>query len=269
MRYLFILILLTVHPLSAQERIVSAGGTLTEIIFALDKQNTLVAVDQSSLYPKQATQLDQIGYYRDLAAEGVLSVRPTKLLALEGAGRAQALAQIEATGVELIHYKKPNSINDLLNLVKRLGKDLNANDKAQVLVAQIKNSLPPKASNETHSALFLLSANERGLVAAGTDTVADLLLDYAGVTNLGATHKGFKVINNEVLAVKQPDFLIAPAHVVYSLGGKEAFCNQPTLRLLTAAKQCRLLVMDSLLSLGMSPRIATGIKELSDYKATL
>ena len=269
MRYLFILILLTVHPLSAQKRIVSAGGTLTEIIFALDKQDTLVAVDQSSLYPKQATQLDQIGYYRDLAAEGVLSVRPTKLLALEGAGRAQALAQIEATGVELIHYKKPNSINDLLNLVKRLGKDLNANDKAQALVAQIKNSLPPKANTETHSALFLLSANERGLVAAGTDTVADLLLDYAGVTNLGATHKGFKVINNEVLAVKQPDFLIAPAHVVYSLGGKEAFCNQPTLRLLTAAKQCRLLVMDSLLSLGMSPRIATGIKELSDYKATL
>ena len=120
MKYLFILFALVAQPALAQERVISAGGTLTEIIYALGKQSTLVAVDQSSMYPQQATQLPQVGYYRDLAAEGVLSMRPTTLLALEGAGRSQALKQIEATGVKLIHYKKPTSVNELLELIKRL-----------------------------------------------------------------------------------------------------------------------------------------------------
>ncbi|WP_166421688.1 ABC transporter substrate-binding protein [Pseudoalteromonas sp. Z1A8] len=269
MKYLFILFALVAQPALAQERVISAGGTLTEIIYALGKQNTLVAVDQSSMYPQQATQLLQVGYYRDLAAEGVLSMRPTTLLALEGAGRSQALTQIEATGVKIIHYKKPTSVNELLALIKRLGDDLNAKQKAQSLITHITNSLPVKAKTQTHSALFLLSANERGLVAAGQETVPNLLFRYAGITNIAATHSGFKAINSEVLAVNQPDFLVAPKHVVQSLGGKQAFCKQAPLRLLKAAQSCNLLVMDSLLSLGMSPRIATAINELNEYKTQL
>ncbi|MBB1401183.1 hemin ABC transporter substrate-binding protein [Pseudoalteromonas sp. SG45-1] len=269
MKYLFILFALMAQSAVAQERVISAGGTLTEIIYALGKQNTLVAVDQSSMYPHQATQLPQVGYYRDLAAEGVLSMRPTTLLALEGAGRSQALKQIEATGVKLIHYKKPTSVNELLELIKRLGDDLNAKQKAQTLITHITKSLPEKAKAPTHSALFILSANERGLVAAGQETVPNLLFSYAGITNIGATYSGFKAINSEVLAVNQPDFLVAPAHVVQSLGGKQAFCEQPTLHLLKAAQTCSLLVMDSLLSLGMSPRIATAINELNEYKTRL
>lgn len=269
MKYLICVLVLLTHPVIAKERIISAGGTLTEIIYALDKQTLLVGVDQSSMYPQQATQLPQVGYYRDLAAEGVLSMRPSKLLVLEGAGRKQALKQIEATGVHVIEYKKPTSVDELFLLIKHLGKDLNASQNANMLITEIKKSLPKASQNDSHSALFLLSANERGLVAAGQETVPNLLFNYAGITNIAAIHSGFKAINTEVLAVQQPDFLVAPAHVVSSLGGKQAFCEQPQLRLLTAAQQCHLLVMDSLLSLGMSPRIATAINELNEYKSSL
>jgi len=269
MKYLICLLILATQPALAKERIISAGGTLTEIIYALGKQELLVGVDQSSMYPQQATQLPQVGYYRDLAAEGLLSIRPTTLLALEGAGREQALKQIEATGVNVISYKKPTSVDELFLLIKDLAKDLNAERQAQNLISEIKKTLPKKANIQTHSALFLLSANERGLVAAGQETVPNLLFNYAGITNIAATHSGFKAINTEVLAVQQPQFLVAPAHVVYSAGGKQAFCDQPQLRLLTAAQQCHLLVMDSLLSLGMSPRIATAVNALSEYKVNL
>ncbi|XQF91560.1 hypothetical protein ACOBV8_18255 (plasmid) [Pseudoalteromonas espejiana] len=52
---------------------------------------------------------------------------------------------------------------------------------------------------------YFYSANERGLVAAGQETVPNLLFSYAGITNIGATHSGFKTFA-EVLAVNQPDF---------------------------------------------------------------
>ena len=148
--------------------------------------------------------------------------------------------------------------------------DLNAKQKAQTLITHITNSLPEKAKAQTHSALFLLSANERGLVAAGQETVPNLLFSYAGITNIGATHSGFKAINTEVLAVNQPDFLVAPKPMLYkALAASRLFVSNRHLRLLKAAQSCNLLVMDSLLSLGMSPRIATAINELNEYKTRL
>jgi len=45
MKYLIFFLALATQSALAKERIISAGGTLTEIIYALEKQNSLVAVD--------------------------------------------------------------------------------------------------------------------------------------------------------------------------------------------------------------------------------
>jgi iron complex transport system substrate-binding protein len=269
MKYLSVMLLLLSSSVFAEQRIVSAGGTLTEIIFALGQQQELVGVDQSSMYPKAATELPQVGYYRDLAAEGVLSLRPTALFALEGTGRPEVLKQISSTGVTLKTYPKPDSISELNSLITNLGNELGAQEQARALNQKIQNSLPEKSSLTGKKALFLLSANDRGLVAAGTDTVPQMLFEYTGIKNLAQTHSGFKPLNREILAVEQPDFIIAPAHVVYSLGGKDAFCKLPALSLLKAAQNCKLLVMDSLLSLGLTPRIAIAIEQVSEYRNKL
>lgn len=269
MKYIVLLTLFITQFAFAEPRIISAGGTLTEIIFALNKQTNLVAVDQSSLYPVAATKLPQVGYYRDLAAEGVLSMHPTSLLVLEGAGRPQALKQIAATGTKVKHYKKPTSIDELFDLINDLGNDLDAQEQAKVLITQVKNSLPNKAKENHGTALFLLSSSDRGLIAAGKNTVPDMLFNYAGITNIAANHSGFKALNSEQVVMQQPDFIVAPNHVVQGLGGKDAFCKQASLQLLKAAKECRLLVMDSLLSLGMTPRIAQGIKQVKTFSEQL
>ncbi|MEM7524411.1 MAG: hypothetical protein AAF360_11760 [Pseudomonadota bacterium] len=51
-------------------RIVSAGGDLTEIIFALGHGGRLVGADSTSTHPAEAKALPQVGYVRRLAAEG-------------------------------------------------------------------------------------------------------------------------------------------------------------------------------------------------------
>ena len=53
-----------------------------------------------------------------------------------------------------------------------------------------------------------------------------------------------------------------------SIGGVKAFCAQPQLALLKAAQECNLLVMDSLLALAVTPRLATGLKTIDDYLNT-
>ncbi|MBC8653116.1 ABC transporter substrate-binding protein, partial [Providencia vermicola] len=67
----------------ATERIVTLGGDVTEIVYALGAEQQLVARDSTSLHPEQATKLPDVGYMRMLNAEGVLSMRPTLVLASE------------------------------------------------------------------------------------------------------------------------------------------------------------------------------------------
>ena len=258
------------------QKLITAGGTITEIVFAWGAGERVIAVDQSSQYPEAVKQLPMVGYYRELAAEGVLSFAPDKILAIEGVGRQEVIKQIESTGVQVVVYNKPTSTDGLVALIKQLGDDLGKAEQAKQLIAKFKASLPSENRSESHSettnntpstkAVFLLSASDRGLIAAGTETVPQLIFNYAGIENIAAKHTGFKGINNEALALQQPDFLVAPRHVVMGAGGKEKFCQSPNLSLLKAAQQCKLLVMDSLQSLGMTPRLADAIATVKNYQ---
>ena len=78
-------------------RIVSVGGAVTEILYALGKEQAIVGIDTTSLYPPQAQkEKPSVGYMRQLSAEGVLGLRPSMILAIEGSGPRETLAVLEA-----------------------------------------------------------------------------------------------------------------------------------------------------------------------------
>ena len=85
----------------AAPRIVSIGGPVTEIVYALGAGDQVVGVDTSSTFPEAATRLPQVGYQRRLSAEGVLSLQPDVVLATSDAGPPAALEQLKAV-VELV-----------------------------------------------------------------------------------------------------------------------------------------------------------------------
>ncbi len=258
-------------PTYAQDsRLVVTGGSLTDVVFAVGGEDQVVAVDSSSLSPPEAQQKPIVGYYRELSAEGVLSMSPTHLWALEGTGSEQTLRQIERTGVVVEHFPKPQSVADLIAMIERVGVELGLQGQAQQVIASIETDLQSMGAilnpgSQAHRrALFVLQASERGIVAAGQNTVPALLFGYAQVENM-VDHNGYKPVSTEYLAVSQPDFLVAPSHVVEAAGGRERFCAQSSLRLMDAARDCRLLVLDSMLALGMTTRIADAIQQVHAY----
>jgi iron complex transport system substrate-binding protein len=79
---------------AAARRLVSVGGALTEIVYALEAQAELVGVDSTSQYPVAAQRLPSVGYARSLSLEGVLALAPTQVLATEDAGPPAVLRQL-------------------------------------------------------------------------------------------------------------------------------------------------------------------------------
>lgn len=254
--------------MATESRLITAGGTLTDIVFALNSGEILVATDTSSTSPRQARELPKVGYYRDLSAEGVLSFAPSGLWVLEGGGSDKSLKQIEQAGVRVERFAKPYSVPELYALIRDLGKRLQTGDRAEILIDGLQQQLAGVEAGQPYKALFIGQASSRGVITAGQDTVPQLLFDYNGLENL-VEHKGFKPVSMEYLALQQPDMLIAAAHTVAAAGGKQAFCAAPSLRLLQAAQQCRLLVMDSLLALGMTTRLPQAISQVAAFTREL
>jgi iron complex transport system substrate-binding protein len=91
---LFCWCLIASGPLAAQQtpkRIVALGGEITEIVYQLGAAERLVGRDTTSTYPAEANELPDVGYFRQLGAEGVLSLQPDLVLATESAGPPEVL----------------------------------------------------------------------------------------------------------------------------------------------------------------------------------
>lgn len=253
---------------SVKPVIASAGGTLTDVIYALGADKHLVAVDTSSTSPAAATSKPSIGYYRSLSAEALIATGATQLWALEGSGPEATLTQLANTGIKVQRFHKPRNLPEFYQFIAELGQQLDKDAAATALINHIQQSLPTLSDAQAMapvSALFILQASSRGVIVAGKDTVPDLLFSHSAIKNL-AEHNGYKPLSAEFLLLNQPDLLIIPEHVAQSAGGVSAFCQLPELRLLQATTPCRVLVMDSLLSMGMTSRIAEAVQQLYQFR---
>ena len=86
--------------LSDTSRILSIGGDITEILYALKADGKIIAVDSTSLFPDEALQQKpNVGYLRALSAEGVLSTNPTLIIAAKDAGPPPVVAVLKASAI--------------------------------------------------------------------------------------------------------------------------------------------------------------------------
>ncbi|MCC5833431.1 MAG: ABC transporter substrate-binding protein [Opitutales bacterium] len=202
-------------PCQAAERLVTLGGPVTEIIFALGAGDEVVAVDQSSLYPETATQLPQVGYVGALGAEGVLSLNPTLILASTRIGPPAVVKQLSQSGIPLRVVENPNSAESLRETIEALGSYLNRTEAAQSLWQRIDEDLHKTREaidgRETPGVVFLLGNN--GIpMAAGTDTQANGIVHLAGGRNLFSGYSSYKPVSEEALIQAQPDVILIASH---------------------------------------------------------
>ena len=78
-----------------EERIVCISKQYSEIIYALGAEEDIVAVDVSSTYPPEIKDLPTIGYHRALAAEPILSMKPTLILEDNNIGPEHVVTQLK------------------------------------------------------------------------------------------------------------------------------------------------------------------------------
>lgn len=265
MRAVWTVLLALLPALAAQaaERVVSIDGSLTEIVYALDAAESLVAVDTTSRYPAAARQLPDVGYMRQLSAEGILALRPTLVLATADAGPASVFTQLQQAGVKVVRITNDYSLDGVLSKVQQVAVALQRREAGEALNARIRDeasaALQRIPANATPPAtLFILGAGNRGLMAAGTQTQADAMLGLVLAHNV-MSYSGYKPVSPEATLKADPQVVLV-AHT----GPAQGDALSAQLAMTDAFRQQRIHTLDTTLVLGFGPRIGEALNTLVD-----
>ena len=257
----------TVEAFADASRVVSIGGSLTEIVFALGEQEKLVARDSTSLYPEAAFSLPDVGYTRQLSPEGVLSVNPTGILALQGSGPQEAVEVLKKAGIP--YYEVPESFDHagILEKIRSVGVAFGVEEKAAALAKDVDARL--KAAEERTASitdrrrvLFVLSMQGGKILAAGADTAADGIIRMAGALNAVEGYSGYKQLSEEAVLEARPDIVLMMDRGNPADSLTDPFQN-PAIAATPAGEKRAIVRMDGSYLLGFGPRTADAILELA------
>ncbi len=249
-------------------RIVSVGSSITEIIYALGAEKLLVGVDTTSLYPAEARALPQVGYMRALSAEGVLSLKPSLVIATTAAGPAAAIQQLRATGIEILVLPDHYDYDSVVAKIDAVGRVTNREAEAREMIARGRNDMSKLAgllagTKDRPRVLFLLSMGGGAPQAAGRGTAADGIIRLGGGVNAIDGYAGYRPLTPEAVIASRADFVLVTRQTVEAMGGTQAVLDQPALRQTPAGKAGRVVQFDALLLLGFGPRTPQAATQLA------
>mgnify|MGYP000297362209 CR=1 FL=1 len=251
----------------APSRIVSVGGAITEIVYALGEEDRLVARDTTSNYPAAALALPNVGYIRRLSPEGVLSVNPDLILAEEGAGPPEAVELLQEAAVPMIEVAGGYSQQAILDRIRTVADVLDVPDKGEDLAARVKADLAIAVAAteglDEKRVLFILSMQGGRIMAAGDETSAQAIIDLAGGENAVSGFAGFKPLTDEAITLSGADVILLMDRTGdHGITNEQLFAH-PALGVTPAAQTQSVVRMDGMLMLGFSVRTAQAITDLS------
>lgn len=249
------------------KRIVTIGSAVTEIVIALGEKSKVVAIDLTSIYVDGAEGLTNVGYMRALSTEGVLAQAPDLMCVSSDSGPPEVLDALRASGIPFALIPHVPTIEGIKTKVSLLGALLDKVSEAEKLNAEIDAgfvTLAAKISTlkQRPKVLFVLSLADNRIVAGGTDTAADMIIQLAGGENIAASFKGYKPMSAEAILASPPDAVLMMmsgpgSHDMGDVSSQTAFANSP------AAKNGAFIKMNSAYLLGFGPRTAEAATELA------
>lgn len=252
----------------AQERIVAVGGVITEVIYALGLQDRIAGVDSTSQFPADALRdKPNIGYVRAVSAEGVLSLKPSLILAIEGAGPPDAMSLLSESGVRLVRIADETTAEGVASKIEAIGSAVGAAEPARRLAAQVRERFDELATLRgripaKRRVLFVLSLQNGRVMVGGRNSTADAIIGHAGAINVASGIEGYKPMTDEAILAAAPDVILmmrnggAPAVTPDALFAMPSFAQTP------ASTNKRLVLMDGLYLLGFGPRTPLAARDL-------
>jgi iron complex transport system substrate-binding protein len=245
-------------------RVVALAPSVTEIVFALERQDRLKGVTTFSDFPEAAKKFPEIGSYIHPDIERVVSLAPDLCIAVKDGNPRRVVMRIEALGIPL-YAVNPRCLESVMASIIDIGELLEASEKAEAIVTNMRRRMGRVAAGvavikERPGVFFQINASP--IVSAGHDTFIHELIVRAGGRNLAGDQPSYPRFTVEQVLVLSPDIII-----VTTMSGKGesdavvgGWRQWPRL---PAVKNDRVFVVDSGLFDRPGPRLIDALELLA------
>ncbi len=245
-------------------RLVSLSPSLTEIVFALGREDWLVGVTDFCDYPPAARSKPRVGGPMTPDLERLLQVRPSLVLATGEGNPRDLVGQLTRLGIPIFAIK-PEGYGGILHSVRTLGRVLQAEARAGALAqeldaraARIRRAV---AGLPLPRVLYLVWRDP--LIAAGPASFIHDLIRMAGGENVVREGTGpYPRLGLEEVVAHAPEVIVVASHTdamdrapKVELGG--LWQSTPAVR----ANRIVLVPGDTLHRFG--PRVVEGLEHLA------
>ncbi|WP_191905987.1 heme/hemin ABC transporter substrate-binding protein [Nitrincola iocasae] len=252
--YLVVVFLLTGVTLPAfaePQRVVSIDGSITEIIYALEQEHRLVGRDTTSTWPEEVNDLPDVGYMRQLSAEGLLSLRPDLILVTADAKPQSVLDQLQQTGVNIRVIPNVYTLAGVENKIAEVADALGVAPEGDVLIQafaeesdQVISQLTARNADAIR-AIFVMGVRNSSMMVAGKGSRADAFLALAGLTNpFSDSVDNYQTVSAEALIQANPDLILTLENAEAMGGGRDRVLADPAISRTSAGQAGKVIAIE-------------------------
>ena len=252
---------------AGHERIVSISTVATEMLFAIDAGDRVVAVDSMSNYPAEAPTTDLSGYQPNL--EAILGFAPDLVVLSYDPG--DVVAGLEAAGVATLLQGAAYTLADTYDQITALGAITGDVDEAAALVAGMQSEMAELAASvrERDEPLSYYHELDDTLYTVTSSTFIGEVYALAGLVNAadaadpdGASW-GYPQLSAEYLLDADPD-LIFLADTRCCSQTAVTVAERPGWETLTAVTNGTVIELDDDVASRWGPRIVHLLRVIVD-----
>jgi iron complex transport system substrate-binding protein len=194
---------------TAPKRIATLAPSLTEIVLALGKGDSLVGVSRYDDAPEVA-KVPRLGGLMDPSPEAILAAKPDLLLVEPNPANKEVLSRIEKLGLKIVQVDL-GTLAEVENAERSISAALGVPELGASLADKLKAHLVELNQRHVSQAKprVLLVYGWQPLVVAGPHSFADELIEAAGGINAASDAKSaYATYSAEAAAAAKPDVLV-------------------------------------------------------------
>lgn len=244
------------------QRIVSLAPSITETLFALGLDSTVVGVTQYCNYPPEATRLPRVGGMLNPAMEDIVRLRPDLVL-MSGSGNMESdFVRLTDLGLP-VFVSHPRDLDGVLKSILDLGSLTGSRPRADSIVSGLRSEITRlrglSAQKPRRTVLVLVSV--RPIISAGPETFISEMIELCNAINVASNSTtAYPIMSREEILIADPERIIVTSDATSR--PSDIYTAFPEWRMLRAITDSAVVIVNADIMTRPGPRIVDGLGEL-------
>ncbi len=244
------------------KRIVSLSATHTEILYAIEAGNLIVATDLTSNYPAQAETTTKVDAF-NFNIEEIAATEPDLVItAFDFQGEVSGL---EAIGIPVLLLMPASNLTDAYEQIQVLGDVTGRDSEAADLVSSMRSKIDALVASTSGGSLTMFHEVDNTLFSANSSTFLGEIYQLLGLSNIADAvpdefSSGYVQLSEEFLFSEDPDLVfLGDASFGESI---ETVSSRPGWDTLTAVKTGAVFELDGDIASRWGPRTVDLVEDI-------